>query len=52
MQYHQDLLIKARDDVKEILKTDPKLETKRGQALKTLLYLFEQNQAVKTYLAG
>ena len=52
MQYHQDLLLKARDDVINILKTDPKLETKRGEALKMLLYLFEQDGAVKTYLAG
>ena len=52
MSCHQDLLIKARDDVLQILKTDSKLETERGQALKVLLYLFEQNEAVKTYLAG
>jgi ATP-dependent DNA helicase RecG len=52
MQYHQDLLIKARDEVREILQKDSKLETKRGEALKILLYLFEQNEAVKTYLAG
>lgn len=52
MSYHQDLLIKARDDAAHILTTDPKLETPRGKALKILLYLFEQNEAVKTYLAG
>ena len=52
MSCHTDLLIKARDDVQEILKTDSKLETERGKALKILLYLFEQNEAVKTYLAG
>jgi ATP-dependent DNA helicase RecG len=52
MSYHQNLLLKARDDVINILKTDPKLESKRGTALKTLLYLFEQDEAVKTYLAG
>lgn len=52
MSHHQDLLVKARDDVQNILKTDLKLETPRGQALKVLLYLFEQNEAVKTYLAG
>ena len=52
MSYHQDLLIKARDEVIEIIKKDPKLESKRGKALKVLLYLFEQNDAVKTYLAG
>ncbi len=52
MEHHQSLLIKARDDVINILKTDPKLESKRGETLKTLLYLFEQDEAVKTYLAG
>jgi ATP-dependent DNA helicase RecG len=52
MSCHQDLLIKARDDVQQILKTDAKLETERGKALKVLLYLFEQNEAVRTYLAG
>lgn len=52
MTCHTDLLIKARDDIQQILKIDSKLETERGQALRILLYLFEQNEAVKTYLAG
>ncbi|MCM1323680.1 MAG: ATP-dependent DNA helicase RecG [Acetobacter sp.] len=52
MSCHQDLLLKARDDVQQILKNDPRLESERGKALKILLYLFEQNEAVKTYLAG
>ena len=52
MTCHTDLLIKARDDVQQILKTDPKLESERGKALRILLYLFEQDEAVKTYLAG
>lgn len=52
MSVHQDLLIKARDDVHNILKQDQSLTTPRGQALRVLLYLFEQNEAVKTYLAG
>ncbi len=52
MSCHQNLLIKARNDVQNILKTDPKLETERGRALRILLYLFEQNEAIKTYLAG
>jgi ATP-dependent DNA helicase RecG len=52
MSHHADLLIKARDDVQHILKYDSKLEATRGQALKILLYLFEQNEAVKTYLSG
>ncbi len=52
MTCHTDLLLKARDDVQQIIKTDPKLETERGKALKILLYLFAQDEAVKTYLAG
>lgn len=52
MSVHQDLLIKARDDVHNILKQDQSLTIPRGQALRILLYLFEQNEAVKTYLAG
>lgn len=52
MSCHMDLLTNAHNDVREIMRTDPKLETPRGQALKVLLYLFEQNEAVKTYLAG
>lgn len=52
MSVHQDLLIKARDDIHNILKQDQSLTTPRGQALRILLYLFEQNEAVKTYLAG
>lgn len=52
MPAHIDLLTKARDDAQQILKTDAELQTERGKALKILLYLFEQNEAVKTYLAG
>ena len=52
MTCHTDLLLKARDDVGQILKTDPKLETERGKGLKILLYIFAQDEAVKTYLAG
>lgn len=52
MPAHIDLLTKARDDAQQILKTDATLQTERGKALKILLYLFEQNEAVKTYLAG
>lgn len=48
----KDLMLTAHKDALLILDKDPKLESPRGQALKTLLYLFEQNDAVKTYLAG
>ena len=48
----KDLMLTAHKDALLILDKDPKLETPRGQALKILLYLFEQDDAVKTYLAG
>ncbi|HPD82719.1 MAG: ATP-dependent DNA helicase RecG [Alphaproteobacteria bacterium] len=49
---HSDLLIAARDDTKLILQRDEHLEGKRGKALKTLLYLFEQDQAITRLRAG
>lgn len=48
----KELMLIAHKDAQFIVFQDPKLETPRGQALKTLLYLFEQDDAVKTYLAG
>ena len=52
MTIHKDLLHTANQDAKMILEQDPNLQTPRGQALRTLLYLFERDDAVKTYLAG
>lgn len=49
---HSDLLAAARDDAKLIISKDPKLETERGVALKTLLYLFERDQAIKYFRGG
>ncbi len=49
---HGDLLAAARDDAKLIIARDPELETERGQALRTLLYLFEQDEAVRTLRSG
>lgn len=49
---HADLLVAARDDTKLILQKDENLESERGQALKTLLYLFEQDQAITRLRAG
>ncbi len=49
---HAELLAAARDDTKLILSKDPELETDRGKALKTLLYLFEQDQAIANLRAG
>ena len=49
---HSDLLIMARDDTKLILDRDADLQSERGQALRTLLYLFEQDAAIQTLRSG
>jgi ATP-dependent DNA helicase RecG len=49
---HADLLATARDDAKLVLMRDPNLEEERGKALKYLLYLFEQDQAIANLRAG
>ena len=48
----QDLLTMAHDDAALILTRDPELKTERGTALRTLLYLFEQDAAVPFFRAG
>lgn len=52
MGVHKDLLYTAHKDAQMILELDPKLESPRGKALKILLYLFERDDAVKTYISG
>lgn len=49
MEYHKNLLFIANQDAKLILNKDPNLQSPRGEALKTLLYLFEKDDSVKTY---
>ena len=49
---HGDLLAAARDDAILILQKDPALTTERGEALRTLLYLFERDDAVRLLAAG
>ncbi len=49
---HGDLLAVARDDALLILDRDPQLAGPRGQALRTLLYLFERDAAVKYLRSG
>jgi ATP-dependent DNA helicase RecG len=49
---HADLLATARDDAKLILNKDPDLESPRGKALRTLLYLFERDAAVRYLRSG
>ena len=47
-----DLVAAARDDACLIVERDPKLVSERGRALRTLLYLFECDEAVKLFRAA
>ena len=47
-----DLLKAARDDAQMILDQDPELTSKRGEALRNLLYLFECDEAIRLFRAG
>jgi ATP-dependent DNA helicase RecG len=49
---HADLLSIARDDAQMILTRDPELASPRGDALRTLLYLFERDAAVRLVRSG
>lgn len=49
---HGELLATARDDAKMIVEKDPVLKTDRGEALRTLLYLFSRDDAAKLLSAG
>ena len=52
MTVHKNLLLTANKDARMMLELDPQLTSNRGMALRVLLYLFERDDAVKTYLAG
>ncbi len=49
---HTELLAAARDDARLILEKDPELQTERGRALRTLLYLFEKDQSIRYLRSG
>ncbi|MCB1563314.1 MAG: ATP-dependent DNA helicase RecG [Alphaproteobacteria bacterium] len=49
---HNELLAAARDDARLIIEKDPELKTPRGEAVRTLLYLFERDQAIQYLRSG
>lgn len=49
---HGNLIPMARDDAKLILERDPDLMSERGQALRTLLYLFGRDEGVRYLKSG
>jgi ATP-dependent DNA helicase RecG len=52
LDLHQDLLRVARDDAILHFSRDPRLESPRGEAIRTLLYLFERDEAIRLMSAG
>jgi ATP-dependent DNA helicase RecG len=52
LDVHGELLAMARDDARLIMDRDPGLESARGDALRTLLYLFERDAAVRYARSG
>lgn len=52
LSVHGELLKAARDDARLIIDKDPDLKSERGQALTTLLYLFERDQAIQYLRSG
>ncbi len=51
-QVHADLLEVARDGAKLVVAKNPDLKGAQGEALRTLLYLFGQDQAIRLIQAG
>jgi ATP-dependent DNA helicase RecG len=49
---HEELVAIAHGDARLVLERDPRLESDRGQALRTLLYLFRRDEAVQYLRAG
>ncbi len=52
LSVHGELLATARDDAQLILTRDPSLASPRGVALRTLLYLFGRDHAVRYIRSG
>jgi ATP-dependent DNA helicase RecG len=52
LSVHGELLAAARDDAALIISRDAELVSERGQALRTLLYLFEREAAVRNLRSG
>ena len=52
LEHHSDLLMAASDAARLVIEVDPDLQTEAGQRLRTLLYLFERDQAVRNLRSG
>ena len=52
LEAHGDLLEIARKDAHYLLDRDPELTGERGTAVRTLLYLFRRDEAIRFLSAG
>ena len=52
LEEQKELLAAANDDARMIIDRDPELESERGGALRTLLYLFERDEAIRYLRSG
>ncbi len=52
LEGHAELMEIARDDAALVLERDPDLSSERGRAVRTLLYLFERDAAVRNLRSG
>lgn len=49
---HKDLLVMASQDARLFLEKDPQLKSRRGESLRSLLYLFEQDRSIQYLRSG
>jgi ATP-dependent DNA helicase RecG len=52
LDHHRDLLNMAHQDARLIIEKDAQLQSRRGEALRILLYLFGQDEAIQTLESG
>ncbi len=52
IEAHAQLIAQAREEAIAIMRDNPKLQGKRGEALRVLLYLFEKDEALPLIGAG
>ena len=52
VEAHADLIPVANDYARMIVESNPGLEGDKGEALRTLLYLFEQDTGIKLLKSG
>jgi ATP-dependent DNA helicase RecG len=52
IEAHAQLIAQARDEAISIMRDNPRLQGKRGEALRVLLYLFEKDEALPLIGAG